>query len=392
MKILIVKKIKSDLHSTVTLAGRLFNHFNNNGHDCYLTKFNEEKLIDTFGFRQKLIPVSEWNVSKFASHYRSLEFDVIYCLTTDDAVIGCQLQELFFKAAKLFIGVYHPRQFFVPTYFLPNYKEYLNKKLISRISPQNLIFMDDACKKSHMAYYNEDFEDAPIVPLPMNIAGHRLSEKYIKNKVVSVGRLTRFKRYPIGVMRAMHRLKQNNALHFQYHIIGAGSEFKRIKKWAAELKLENDVIFHGTVPYDKINDIIKDAYCFIGMGTTVGEAAGIGLPSLVAIIDQEDHSYGFLGRLPHNIVGEPGEDIEPINYLTSFEAIYKMSETEYATEQKLSIEQASFYSIENIAGLFIKAFEKGKNWKLKISFFSNIFYLLSKIQLKFFIKKEYRHK
>ena len=146
------------------------------------------------------------------------------------------------------------------------------------------------------------------------------------------------------------------------------------------------------LPYEEINDILKDAYCFIGMGTTVGEAAGIGIPALVAIVDEEDSTYGFLGRLPNNIVGEPGEDIAHINYLDAFKALYKLSEAEYETEQQLSIKQATFFSLENTAGLFIDAFEKGANWKMKISFFSNLFYVLTKIQLKFLIKKEFRHK
>ena len=99
-----------------------------------------------------------------------------------------------------------------------------------------------------------------------------------------------------------------------YHIVGEGENFGQLKKMIEELSLQNYITLYGSVPYTKINDIIKDSYCFIGMGTTVGEASGIGLPSLVAIVDDVEHTYGLLGNLPENIVGEPGENLPLFNY------------------------------------------------------------------------------
>ena len=96
MNILIVKKIGSDIHGTVTLALRLYNYFNNNGHNCYLTKYKKSSLLLNLPEPKKLIEVNEWNVRTHAKKYQSLSFDVIYCLTSDDAIIGLQIQRLLY--------------------------------------------------------------------------------------------------------------------------------------------------------------------------------------------------------------------------------------------------------------------------------------------------------
>lgn len=392
MNILIVKKIGSDIHGTVTLALRLYNYFNNNGHNCYLTKYKNSSFLLNLPEPKKLIEVNEWNVRTLAKKYQSLSFDVIYCLTSDDAIIGLQLQNLFYTAAKVFLGIYHPRQSFVPTKFLPNYKEHLNKKVFNLLPAENIIFMDEVCHKSHSQYYNLSLKKSPIIPLPMNIEGQELSSNYIKYKFSSVGRITDFKPYPFGVIKAIANLKERGYKDMNYHIVGEGENFGQLKKMIEELSLQNYITLYGSVPYTKINDIIKDSYCFIGMGTTVGEASGIGLPSLVAIVDDVEHTYGLLGNLPENIVGEPGENLPLFNYSNAIEKLLQLSDDDYKKERRKSIEKAAFYSIEKVGKKFIEHFARGKNSSIKISWFSNLLFLLTKIQVKYFIQKEFRHK
>ena len=392
MNILLVKKIGSDIHGTVTLALRLYNYFNNNGHNCYLTKYKNSALLINLQAPQKLIEVNEWNVRKLAKEYHSLNFDIIYCLTSDDAVIGLQLQSLFFTSAKLFLGIYHPRQSFVPTKFLPNYKEHLNKIVFNKLPPENIIFMDEACRKSHSQYYNLPLEKARVIPLPMNIENRELCSNYIKYKFCSVGRINNFKPYPFGVIRALAFLISKGYKDISYHIIGDGENSGKLKKMIAALGLQNYITLHGSVAYTNINDIIKDSYCFIGMGTTVGEASGIGLPSLVAIVDDVEHTYGLLGNLPENIVGEPGENLPLFNYSNAIEKLLHLSDDDYKKERRKSIEKAAFYSIEKVGKKFIEHFARGKNSSIKISWFSNLLFLLTKIQVKYFIQKEFRHK
>lgn len=392
MNILLVKKIGADIHGTVTLALRLYKYFNSRGHNCYLSKYQNAEILSTLAKPHKLIEVNEWNVGALAKPYQSLHFDVIYCLTSDDIITGLQLQHRFYKTAKIFLGIYHPRQSFVPTNFFPNYKEYLNTKIFKQLPPENIIFMDEPCKKSHSRYYQINLQRSPVIPLPMEIIGRELSEKPIKYKFCSVGRINDFKPYPFGVTKAIAELLKKGYTHLSYHIIGDGEHFDTLKQLVDDLKLHQQVTLHGNIPYSKINDIIKDSYAFIGMGTTVGEAAGIGLPSLVAIVDEKENTYGLLGRLPENIVGEPGEDLPLFRYEEAIEMLIQLSEEDYKKERALSLKKASFFSIETVGEKFIAGFNAGKSHSIKITALSNLIYLLSKIQVKYFIKKEYRHK
>lgn len=392
MNILLVKKIGTDIHGTVTLAFRLYQYFNNNGHNCYLTKYKDSVLLQNLQEPKKFIDINEWNVSQYAKQYRALQFDAIYCLTSDDAIIGLQLQQKYFTGAKLFLGIYHPRQSFVPTNFLPNYKEHLNKKVFTQLPPENIIFMDDACKQSHSSYYKINLKQAPIIPLPMEIVGKELSSISVKYKFSSVGRINDFKPYPFGVIKAISQLVKKGYTDLSYHIIGDGENMDSLKKLVEDLGLQEMVTLYGNVPYTKINELIKDSYCFIGMGTTVGEAAGIGLPSLVAIVDDEVNTYGLMGNLPENIVGEPGENLPLYTYTEAIEKILLLDENDYKNERKKSLEKASYFSIENVGKKFIEQFELGKKSAIKISLLGNILYYLTKIQVKYFIQKKYRHK
>jgi hypothetical protein len=392
MKILLLKEIKTNIHGTVTLADRLFKYFNNNGHDCYLSKYCESPIIDSYGLKDKILPLNQWKLKEHEVFYKKVNFDIIYCLTSYDALIAHRLKDLYFKTAKVFIGIYHPRQFMIPTHFINNYQEYLYTKLIKNTHPANLIFMDEACKRSHTEYYKLNFEDSPVIPLPMTILGKELSNYYDQNKIVSVGRITDFKPYPFGVVKALKKLKNNQKTTFKYHVIGEGCNHEKLKKLISDLDMEEDVILHGSIPYLKINDLIKDAYYFIGMGTTVGEAAGIGIPSIVAIDDEENDCYGLVGRLPDNILGEQGEELPTISYE---ELLYKLSNLTadaYKKERQLSLEKSNYYAVEKVAKSFIKVFEKGSNDHLKVSILDLFLFQAARVQLKFFLKKRFRQK
>lgn len=64
----------------------------------------------------------------------------------------------------------------------------------------------------------------------MNIEGQELSSNYIKYKFSSVGRITDFKPYPFGVIKAIANLKERGYKDMNYHIVGEGENFGQLKK------------------------------------------------------------------------------------------------------------------------------------------------------------------
>ena len=70
MRILILKNISTELFGTITLAGRLFHYFNKNGIDCYLSKFQESKIIDSYDYQNKVLPINYWNLKSNKNIYK----------------------------------------------------------------------------------------------------------------------------------------------------------------------------------------------------------------------------------------------------------------------------------------------------------------------------------
>lgn len=202
-----------------------------------------------------------------------------------------------------------------------------------------------------------------------------------------------FKTYPFGVLHAMVHLQKTMNISLTYHIAGDGPLLDSIKEMVSKLGLENSVVFHGKIPYSSVNELIQDACCFIGTGTAVGEAAGIGVPALVAIAYDAGHTYGLLGNLPPNILGESGEDLPLISFSDALSHIYQLPSGVYEEERRKSAEKAGFYDVKNVAKLLVKAFEAAvPGIPLKINLLQRIMYYIARVQIRLFSKRGYKFK
>ena len=56
------------------------------------------------------------------------------------------------------------------------------------------------------------------------------------------------------------------------------------------------------------------------------------------------------------------------------------------------MKKSSFYAISNLAPLFLNTFKNGKETKINISILDLCFFKLAGFQLRFLLKKGYRHK
>ncbi|MEK7612043.1 MAG: glycosyltransferase [Patescibacteria group bacterium] len=85
------------------------------------------------------------------------------------------------------------------------------------------------------------------------------------------------------LLRASAILKKKN-IPFELWIVGSGPEERRLKALAAELDLEDKVVWHGSVPAEAIPSYLKAATVFVrasrseGLGNSFLEAMASGLP------------------------------------------------------------------------------------------------------------------
>jgi len=100
--------------------------------------------------------------------------------------------------------------------------------------------------------------------------------------IVWVGRLTDFKHLPVcAIMDTLELLQQQNGNRFTFHIVGDGQHFDIVKEYSARLK-NIEVIFYGHLAESEVNDLLlKNGDVAIGHGTSILEAAKLGVPALL---------------------------------------------------------------------------------------------------------------
>lgn len=78
-------------------------------------------------------------------------------------------------------------------------------------------------------------------------------------RIVYAGRLVAYKNINKTLI-ALSRLKESN---FIFDIIGSGGEEASLKKLAADLGIDKQVVFHGRMPREQVLEYMRKAHCFV---------------------------------------------------------------------------------------------------------------------------------
>ncbi len=156
---------------------------------------------------------------------------------------------------------------------------------------RNTLLKDGFSSKQVQLLYNPITLPAPFVRQPRSIP-----------LLLSACRLNDHK----GVGVFIQALKQIETLTWTAQICGEGPLESALKAQVKTLGLEGRVLFRGRVPYEEVQDLMKQASVFVQpnlgpepFGLSVAEASAYGLPSVVsrvAALDEivEDGTNGFL--------------------------------------------------------------------------------------------------
>src|SRR5437762_7248208 len=146
---------------------------------------------------------------------------------------------------------------------------------------------------------------SPTIPIPVDTERlHPLPDRQIEpGKIVSVARLAPYYTYIRHMIRVIRDLRDRGHA-FTFHSYGDGEERERLEAEARELGVGDAVFFHPAIPYDRFSDTLRDAFAFVGIGTSLLEAAACGVPALVAIDSHPDAAaHGFLHETVGNRIG-----------------------------------------------------------------------------------------
>ena len=167
---------------------------------------------------------------------------------------------------------------------------------------------------------------------------------------VYVGRLIKYKNVNV-IIRALHEKYQNKAI---LHIIGEGAEKDNLRQLSRQLKIEENVIFHGQLPRDEAYKMMKKAYCFIMVsdnetfGMVYIEAM---LAGCITIASKDGGVDGVIIDEKNGFLSKQGDINELIKTLNRIE---KKSKEEIIKLRKQAILTAYKYRDSEIAMKYLK--------------------------------------
>ena len=169
------------------------------------------------------------------------------------------------------------------------------------------ISMNEACLVAHRVNYGYVLKNAVVIPLPMTMGPEaRAIRSSARICVVTVARLVPMKGYVEGLILAVAVAVHEEQLDVELKVIGAGPLMSRLKWIAFRSGISDRVTFAGAVSYGDLPAIYRNADIFVGMGTTVLEAASHGVPVIIAeAYTREFRTPGLFSRQAGYELGEP---------------------------------------------------------------------------------------
>ncbi len=174
-------------------------------------------------------------------------------------------------------------------------KKFLFKKLCLEMNHyKNLIFMDKDSLYETEKYFELSLENPQIMYLPIKI-DQRKQIKHIRNKdtfiVTTIARIEfPFKGYVLGLIDLCTELSEKYKI--ELNIIGDGSDFYKLQTYVKKKKIKDKIHLFGNQPYNRLSDYLQESDLFVGMGTTVIDAALKAIP----VIPVRCHSMECLGN------------------------------------------------------------------------------------------------
>jgi len=312
-----------------TLILRMTNWLVNTGNKVdLLLQTQEGELLQNLNPNINLIILGKNPDVKFLYKYYNNEirkdYNVIYSYSPSKTWMAMLIGEKCFVYPLILNGVYHMYDY---TYFANFYHRYIFNKVLP---DSNKVFMTPKVQTEHEKIFNRKIHNPFIWPLPIDSTNFiNIKRNPKKYKFVSIGRLENFKTYNYTLLDIIKNLI-NLGYDASYFIYGTGINYDLIKDRIFELKLENNIFLKGTIPYNQFSVVLKDAFAFIGMGTSVIEAGLCKVPSITAIAYSKDPiTHGLIHELKDYNCGELEEKWALYNIEDILIKLIEMSDSEY---------------------------------------------------------------
>lgn len=269
-----------------------FSHFPHRGYPDFISRSQSILSEDC----KKLIFVSLHPIAAIASE-----------------IAGRKISQLKKGALQIhhFHWVSHSRAFF---FSRQPFVRKIFKSFFAVLPRKSTYFMNNAAKIAHQSFWNIPLDEYPIIhiigrkPLAQFTTKKAIDSVGIESKgadlrIVSVGRLVPFKGYNVNAPQIVRRLL-DSGIDATWDIWGYGPDEPTIVSKAGQYGVADRVRIRGALPHAEFDETVSSYDVFVGMGTSVLEAANTMTPSCVAIENQGEACYGFLHEAPTDSVGD----------------------------------------------------------------------------------------
>ncbi len=279
-------------------------------------------------------------------YLRSNKYDLIYSFDPKSLIIS-----YLFNGKIYLSGVYHPKAYYIES--KQSYEKYLRS--LDKDFIDKLIFMNESVKYNTEMYFHKKLKGS-IFPLPVEIPEKREIQKtksdhkrYCSRKIISIGRIVDFKTYNFYMVDIMDSLIKDYP-EVEYHIYGFGPLKENLIEKIDKSDYKKNIFYHGKLNYSDLDSVLKDCFCFVGMGTSLIEACLFNIPGIAAIpYDHKAKSHGFFYELPkYECGGLRNNKNTKYKVEKIIRGLLNMSENEYKIISKKCRSKAEDFDIENI--------------------------------------------
>jgi glycosyltransferase involved in cell wall biosynthesis len=339
-----------------TLIARMSQWLVNKGHRVTLLVESSENWADLLPKQVCCIALGDrfpeldyyFHAKRLLKSLKISKPDVIKSFDIRSSWIASQIASATGNRCKVIAGIYNPHVF----------KHYYATKSLPFWHAANLYvrnFLESIPAKSRVFCDLEEIDELEAIhhqsgmiwPLPIDMKQFLPASRRPKwGKIVSVGRLSPMKEYNLYMIDTVNELIKRGH-EVSWSVYGRGQYEAAMRARIKELNLERAISLEGTVSYNHLWKALEDAYIFVGMGTTILEAALFKVPNVLAIgYDREGLTYGPIYRLPVGSAGHVRATAPKLKVADEIERILKLSPSEYDAEQALVYKHAQNYEVE----------------------------------------------
>lgn len=360
------------IHHALTLGGietlivKLCKKLQQQGHVVYLIvePGGHSSLTSVIRNYANVIEVNSlYSIFLSYRRFRKLPIDCIYCFGPLQMLIGLWLKQRIFKTSRLLIGTYHPREYYSTKLPKP-YLQRIIEQLVNCIPDQNIMFMNSACKEQHAKALGRDFAQSSVIPIPIDLEQCLAQSSMTSKKIVSIGRIVNFKRYNFAMIKVMEELIVRG-YDLEYHIYGDGEEFDSLTEAVNASSARQKIYLHGALDYAKLPEILQQSFLYIGMGTTIVEAASLGVPALIAIESEtKPLTYGLFGQIDPSNLGEKSDSLLKYPLLEKITYLCELNSEAYQELSAQSLAAAKTFHIDHVIHQYIKFYADAIEFEL----------------------------